>query len=132
MEISCAVGPIAGGGASVVHAEELGNGGSHRIVDASERAADIGESVLDASAVDPKSHGFATTVDADNLGLSGAEEILGGVGTGEDEGEAIVWNDGAVTKVAGNGAGVVDAKQLCKRGITGTDHGLKHKRGAIS
>ena len=79
MEISCAVGPIAGGSASVVHAEELGNGGSHRIVDANERAANIGES---ASAVDPKSHGFATPVDADNLGLSGAGEILGGVGAG--------------------------------------------------
>src|SRR5260370_28705879 len=121
-----------GGGANVVRPEDLGNGGSHRIVDASERAANIGESVLDASAVDPKSHGFATIVDADNLGLSGAGKVLGDVGAGEDEGEAIVWNDGAVTKVAGNGAGIVDAKQLCKRGITATDHGLKHKRGAIS
>jgi hypothetical protein len=60
---------------SLETAEELGDRGGHRIVDASEGAASVGETVLDAGAVDPKSHGFSAAMDAHNLSLYGARPV---------------------------------------------------------
>jgi len=110
---------MASGNPGVVDAEELGDRGGHRIVDASEGAADVGEPCWTPTPSIPKSHGFSAAIDAHNLSLYGAGEILRSVGAWEGQSKTIVRDDGTVAKIAGNCAPLLMPSNCVKAGSQG-------------